>query len=375
MKIYINKEIKTEIDYLDKTENKAKSFKWHYYYIIHHIVTYRIINSKYKNSEYIPISVKKLRTKISYDKASKFLKQLVKYNIIETDHNYISGTKSKGYKIANRFKLDNFKFLKVEDEKLKVKLEYQIKNELVGGYKIVTENFKQLSLDFDSASIYLDNNFSKELRFFYKMSISMFENRFSLKDSVCNRLHNNLTNLPTCLRSFLSYENDFLYQVDIKCSQPTFLGLYAIKTGFCSLKDIEEYMEDCKTGVFYDKFSDLKETKDRKELKKLVFKNCFFNNTNSKLSEYEKRFKELYPVIFKLIVILKSKDYRNLSITLQREESLFVFNTVEKLKCYVLTIHDSFLCKCEDIEYVKNVIKQNFIEKYGFEPKLEEEKC
>ena len=62
---------------LNKALNSTKDFTWHYLYIFHYLKTYKFINSKFKDEEYIPVNIKKLRTVISYDKASKLLKDLV----------------------------------------------------------------------------------------------------------------------------------------------------------------------------------------------------------------------------------------------------------------------------------------------------------
>lgn len=381
MKIYINPEVKTEIEKINNLENSRKNFVWHYLYIIHHIATYRIKNSKFKDEEFVPINVKNLRTKISYNKCSKFLTDLVKYGILKTDNYYLVGVKAKSYKLSEKFKLENFVFQEIEDSFLNTKLETEIfayKKYLLqdsSAYGKITRNMEKLTINEEMALNYIDKNVCQDKKPMYKISLSMFETKFSVKDTVCNRLHNNLTNLPSCLRHFLSYKSDFLYQLDIKCSQPTFLGLYMLKNSFGNKEEVLEFLNFCKNGTFYNQFLDLETTENRKELKKNIFKYCFFNKSKKRLNKFEKRFKELYPSVFETILNLKQTDYTNLSIVLQKEESRFIFSVVDEVDEYILTIHDSIVCRKQDIPSVKSKMYEKFVELYNFVPELGEEKC
>jgi hypothetical protein len=126
-------------------------------------------------------------------------------------------------------------------------------------------------------------------------------------DKKGNRVHTNLTNLASDLRSFITYEDRKLGQVDLKNSQPFLLNLI-IKNRINLMKqnEVDEYMQFKKIteeGVFYeflmDKF-EIKNTNEeaRKEFKKLFFGRVFFDVNRTDLKKEEKLFQSLFPTIF-----------------------------------------------------------------------------
>ena len=78
-----------------------------------------------------------------------------------------------------------------------------------------------------------------------------------------------------------------------------------------------------------------------------------------------KYFKILFPNLLDWINDFKSKNgYENFSIMLQKKESeIFIdgiFKKLIKAKIYSLTKHDSIICKSNDCEKVKEIIKNYF---------------
>lgn len=367
----------TELD--EKTKDK-KSFKWHYLYILHYIHTYGNFNSKFKDEVFIPINVQKLRSMVSYDHTTKLLANLVAHDILETDSCYIVGRKSKCYKVIDEIRHDKWFSVDIEDLALDKKLTELFFKEKINlfsdkkGYGKVTKTMEKLQLDKQTALEFISKqDLTNTKKFSYKTSVEMFENKFSVRDDISNRLHNNLTNLPSGLRQFLTLDGENLYQVDIKCSQPTFLGLYLRKRGLADQQEVEKFLNVCKNGDIYSQL--ILEDKSRKEKKIDTFKYCFFNRVYKNLNVVEKRFQELYPTIFKEMQKMKQNDYKDLSILLQKEESSFIFEVVNSLDFDVVTIHDSILAKKSDISKVENKIREKFVNIYNFLPHLSAEKC
>lgn len=380
MKIQTTKTALELVAKLDEKTKGKKSFKWHYLYILHYINTYGKFNSKFKDEVFIPINVQKLRTMVSYDHTSKLLLNLVENDILETDSCYIVGRKSKCYKIIDEIRLDKWFSVDIEDSALDKKLTdlfFKEKTHLFSdkmGYGKVTKTMEKLIIEKQTAFDFIRNeNLSDIKKTSYKTSVEMFENKFSVRDDISNRLHNNLTNLPSILRQFLRLDGEELYQVDIKCSQPTFLGLYLRKRGFADPEEVERFLNVCKSGDIYSQL--ILEEKSRKDKKIDTFKFCFFNKNYKTLNCVEKRFQSLYPSIFKEMQKMKQNDYKDLSILLQKEESSFIFEVVNSLDFDVVTIHDSILTKKSNILKVKEKISKKFEEIYNFLPQLSVEKC
>lgn len=382
MKIYTHKKIKEQLSNIPKIPKTKKDFTWHYLYIFHYLKTYKMYNSKYKDEEFVPINVKKLRKIISYDLAPKLLKNLVDSELLLSDFCYRVGDKSKCYKINQEFPDDSWILEEIEDRALNKKLTELFFSEKIvlmndfSSYGKVTKNLEKLTIDKVESLNYVNQNITEEFKKnSYKMAINMFETKFSTKDDLCNRLHNNLTNLPSTLRKFVTCEGKTLFQVDIKCSQPTFLGLYLLKKGLGDKEEILRYLELCKSGELYSQIIDSDKFDNRKDLKQALFKNCFFNKNYKKLNVVEIMFQKMFPTIFEQIRKIKLEDFKNLSVILQREESYFIFDTINYMDFDVFTIHDSIVSTEENILNVKNIMEANFLKIYDFYPNLTVEKC
>lgn len=377
MKLYLNNKIKLETEKLNKALNLNKDFTWHYLYIFHYLKTYKFINSKFKDEEYIPVNIKKLRTVISYDKASKLLKDLVDCGMLFSDCCYTIGLKSKCYKIHPELDTEDWFYMEIEDKKLNEKIsnisfEESIFFEDKSSYGKVTNNMFKLKINHVESLKFIEESDSNEdKKKQHKLSVELFDRKFSKIVQTTNRLHNNLTNLPKELRQFLTVNGESLWQVDIKCSQPTFLGLYMLKNNLGDREEVINFLEKCKEGSFYNLFGE----GDRKELKEKVFSSCFFNKVRNNLNCFEKKFSKLFPTVFECVVDLKKNDYRNLAIMLQNVESEYIFEVVSELNCYILTIHDSLVSTKDNIKTVEETMKAIFIKKFNFIPKLEAEKC
>lgn len=386
MNIYTNNTLINKIDLIVLEDGFEKNFKWHYLFIIHHLRIFPFIDRTYTRNDFIPVNMDVLKSLISYNYARVFLSNLVKNGIIECDNFCLKNIKSTGYRLKDEFYKEKFKFIPVEDKRLNEKLNKNVfkdKYKLLegnDGYQYVTEWMEQLSINKTEADDYISTNIVDEDKLYtYQMVTDIFQQKFAKKDSTGNRLHNNLTNLPTPLRAFTSLNNQKLCQVDIKNSQPLFLYI-ALRNYNINKLELDKYKTVvCKTG-FYEFFAtklnfELDES-NRSLFKKKIFGGVLFDKNRNYLSKYEQIFKEEFPEIFNVIRNIKSKKYEEVAIMLQKTESKFIFSCIEELmfitnkRIELLTIHDSIVTVIGKEEVVKKVMEEQFEKVYSIKAKL-----
>lgn len=381
MKYYSNK-------YIDNILNKDNiniKYLFHYLYIITYIRVYRFKDRRYDKNDFVPINIKTLRKIVNHDYAISFMKDLVKLGIIESDNTFSRvNNKSTGYRLTQSVLNHKFYIPKITDEKLNRKIDRvytKLKLKLIQedklGYGYVTECMENVQIDDVSA-----NEFIKDLdvdkKEFYEMQIEQFSNKFFSKDKTGNRLHNNLTNLYTPLRNFLSYNGEKLSQCDLKNSQLVFLYLL-MKDYHINSDELERFKYIvCEYG-FYEFFAEklnvnlTEET--RKEFKVSVFEHLLFGVNKLKLTDLERIFKSEFPDIFYTMKFIKNEKYNTLAIELQKKESEFIFDCIRKLnkRIPLLTIHDSICTTIGNEKIVYDLIRKEFKEKYNITVKIKTE--
>ena len=361
-------------------------FLFHYLYIITYIRTYRFKHRNYSKDQYVPLNIDILRKIINYDNAHKFLKHLVELKIIICNNEFSRVShKSRGYRLNYKIVNEEFYLRKDTDKKLNIRIEKAYEKLKMGlifddelGYGYVTQCMENLIIDSKSALNYIKDLIGEQKEF-AKMSIEQFPTKFFKKDRTANRLHNNLTNLYTPLRNFLSYKGSKLVQCDVRNSQLIFLYLLMRD---CHIPDCE--MDKFKNIVceygFYEFFSEklnIELTEDsRKSFKQDIFENLLFGTNKSNLSQAESVFKTEFPSIFYIIRSIKTDNYKNLAIQLQKKESEFIFNCVRKVnkKVPVFTIHDSLSTTIGNEDLIFKVMADEFMNNFGISPKIKIEK-
>lgn len=385
MYIYSNSRLQKDIGKISALDEFDKDFYYHYLFIVSHIRTFPYLDRRYKTGDFIPIQMKVLKKLISYDNAHKFLKNLVDGGILICDNYYVKGLKAKGYRINEEYLKEKFKLVDVKDKKLENKVNSTLKKlknrvyEESFGYGYVTDCMEDLDIDFIRCKRYIDSLDDKEdVIDSYNIMTEIFDEKFAVVDNKGKRLHNNLTNIATPLRKFISYKGKNIVQVDIKNSQPLFLYLLLKKNYFVGEKEMEKYKKVVTEIGFYEFFSDKMKieltAENRKKFKQSIFGGVLFDRNRSTLSKYEKVFKEEFPSIFHIIHSIKSVNYEDVAIMLQKTESKFIFYCVEKIakeyKIPMFTIHDS-ICTTEGKEnIVKREVMEEFHKLYTIEPKL-----
>ncbi len=191
------------------------------------------------------------------------------------------------------------------------------------------------------------------------------------EDDFSGRIHTNITNLYKPLRKLLRVDGSDqpLGEIDIKNSQPLFLGIAAVKSGVVDRK----YLDLCQQGLIYDHMASLLGlTRDglKTEFMKLLF------SENGARSKAKSLFAIEFPAMAQLIHKLKHKDHKRLARHMQMAERKFIIDTVcnrlfkERSDLFVTTIHDSIMAQQEDIDYIKQVILAEFA-KLGIVPNLD----
>lgn len=187
------------------------------------------------------------------------------------------------------------------------------------------------------------------------------------------------------LRQFLRGDEEPLFNIDIRCSQPTFIGLLVrdvqgdMKNGLVEYfdlienpeKDLYEYI-GTKLGLEMNK-----QTRD-------YIKKEFFHTLYGPIKSDDKIYKIIqtdFPAIAKTMWNIKNgksfrkQDYGKFSIEMMRAEAKFIIGEVlEDIwkydpNIFVITIHDSVMVKRDDVDVVSNIIKKRF-EKRHIRPVL-----
>ncbi len=200
-------------------------------------------------------------------------------------------------------------------------------------------------------------------------TISDKQIRFT-QDDFSGRLHTNVTNLYKPLRSLLRVDglDAPLGEIDIKNSQPLFLGLAAKKRGVID----EGYLQHCQNGTIYEYLADrvgmLRVSAKAEFIKMLYAKNGF-------RSPIKSVFESDFPFIAQLAHKLKVKDHLRLSRQMQEAERKFIIDTVvarlikERQGMFITTIHDAILAKADECQFVTDVMLEEF-GKLGMSPNL-----
>jgi hypothetical protein len=388
MNIYNTIQLNSKLDAILGKSNFKKDFKSHLLYIIFHIRTYPFKHRKFNDGDYIPIKLKYLRNLISYDYASKFLKLLVEEKVLDCDEVYEIGNKSKGYRLNEKYRKGSFYLQEMYDIELANKIKNklgEITDEVLNrkdAYSYVTKCMQSLDMDYDKAEVILQN-MPTNLRKKFKMMVDIFDTKFATIDDTANRLHNNLTNISTLLRSTLSINGVQLSQCDLKNSQPLLFRVYLNKYPYIPKEELDKYLDVvCNIG-FYEFFAEkLNMTlteKNRMDFKKKIFGGVLFDRNRKNLSKYEKAFEKEFPIIFYCMRDMKSDNYKDIPIALQKLESQYIFHCVDKLSkenpgIELLTIHDSIVTTYGKEQIVYDLMVSEFQKMFNIIPKIKIEK-
>ena len=204
-------------------------------------------------------------------------------------------------------------------------------------------------------------------------------------DDFSRRIHTNLTQLKRELRACLRVAGRPLVQLDIKNSQPLFIGLAAKRYG---VEDVR-YLDLCQQDL-YQHLAD-RGGFTRQDVKDQLTQKALFATNGSPYQRLpvKQLFDAEFPKMARFIRDMKDekktttnpKPHNALARLAQRSEANFlIYGGVcerirrEKPDCWLGTIHDSLLMLPESAEYVRGVMLEEF-GRLGVRPMLEIEPC
>ena len=243
--------------------------------------------------------------------------------------------------------------------------------------------------------------------------------------TVCEqgRVHTNLTSLKSDLRQYLRFDGQPLWQVDIRNSQPFFMGLALqnagrlerdgeflgyrahlqntnhthhptpthqppsspyVVTGGCQnvprqSDDTAEYLELCRTGLLYERLMDevgLARTVDNRNMVKRLFFAVCYGDVRDGNTRVGRAFQAAFPECWASVCRLKAGDRGGLARMMQTVESwTVVWRAGRRIMARypdapLLTIHDSVVTTSEYVEPLKALVREEFDETFGVCPEF-----
>ena len=209
----------------------------------------------------------------------------------------------------------------------------------------------EVELDYDSALSFLNSMGSISQRK-YHMNLSMLNN---IKDrnlfftfDPYGRFHSNFTNLKKEIRNnYLKIDGQELDYLDIKSSQPFFLVQILKENYTFKNTEINKFIDIVENHDIYNHIKDSSPefNNDRDKAKRSVIMTLF--DDKHKTTKHKELFKALFPLVYNFIEGYETLYKEPLWMTLQRHESLFIYNMVyrkivkEIPTIKLLTVHDS----------------------------------
>jgi len=419
--LYLPELFVSELDkYLRENPPNFRFQRIYFYYVIHHLTVMQI---QYNTDEYIYLN-RKLLKNVTVSNIDRYIKILENGEFIISD-SYTPGLKSLKYKLNSKFitrlskmELDPKSRLgkRIIKNLNKNKSHY---NRLEPHLRLMQDELMKMELDYPEAYKWIENNATDTQKISYLTSVNHIDDkrfRYFKRNKTNRRLDTNLTNLKRDFRQFI--KGDYV-SIDLKNSQPLLLGIlidniiYNKDTLCCYLHTskltktfgikgiqkillIHQNQEKSKMvklrlfynsvlkGTLYDEFiknylGDI----TRKEIKKIMFKVLFSKNDEyykgyKKIIPYEcdkKTFSSVYPFVYEVVKILKTKDHRTLSIYLQQLESYLFIDCIAKelVEDGIVphTIHDSIIIKAEHQNRAFEIMNEVFMKQIGVTPSFD----
>jgi hypothetical protein len=255
----------------------------------------------------------------------------------------------------------------------------------------IYDMLQQITVDMESAQRELEGTDDDiHLHALQIIEMGLF---FATDDDFGGRFYSNMTGLLSGSKKYLRVDGQPLHHIDIKNSQPLFLGLVMKQEG---IPGIEEYLEAVINGKLYELISDKAgytlsygAEAGRKIVKDHIRQKILFAKESASdvlLTKFV--FKELFPAVIEYIAASKQgvqqhskkkkKDVGvDLAHKLQTMEREFIIDRCctrimkERPDMWFTTIHDCILYKPEDAPYVVGVVKEEFA-KLGISPIVED---
>lgn len=376
-------ELLIEESILKKITHKEKNLKPSYLIdIIHNL----ILKYYFKKENMFNLSSVVLKEKYGH-LYNYYIDYLVSKDILKLIKNHQKGRNSRIYKLNSdiingkitRYKNSDSVLLKKYKNSILLIENNDIENNIIHPdiKKKLIDDLFHIQIQFDKAIFFLDSTLQDvDIYNRNKYSVECINNDhiFYHFDSY-GRIHTNFTILKSFIRkNCLLIDGEETHEVDIKNSQPLFL-CKIIESEDSNIVDCDEYKLFkilTISGNFYQYIIDNSNLKDKKVVKKMVYKVLFGKNFRNKSDDI---FKSLFPTIYNFIKIYKTEhnNYKVLSHDLQRLESNLIFNKIIKELSYVypeikvVTVHDSIIFSKKYKEIVEKIFNKCIEKEFNIE--------
>lgn len=403
------------LDELLKEVNHTK-YKDRYLYVIDQLINCNIYNKSTKD-KWVPLSTNILKRILTGKISSSVISNLINWQIIvpllnsQGRKSYTVGEKCIQYRMHNRFNDCRIRTTPLTDKTLfknlnkyymdtlnsspvvqklydclhsvviDVRRSFDIMNSLMLNENIQArfDHHYDLLLFDEHPYTYIDSNLIRQKNTdnlsSYIISLSKLIERdlFTFRDTTCNRVHTNITNLKKEFRTCLSLEKskEKLVEIDICNSQPLLFNYFLLKEyeNKPIPEDVLEYIELTSTGKLYDKISEEKgfNPEQRNEFKKSFFKEIFYCDTKmNQIYDMSSWFNVRFPNVYYLVIKLKRNDYKKLAIAMQKLEAKVMIDGVatkyfeQEPDGFILTVHDSIITTESNVDLIYNLIIDEF---------------
>jgi hypothetical protein len=384
-----------------------------FYYVLYVVIKHR---SLIKDKEYAPINTKKQPLK-SIVNIKEYIKYLKNGEFMIFD-NYKIGVKSKHYKINPVYEQGVIEIIIQQgnplfDNIVKAQRRKRTHHDRMKPFeKILKDHVFSISFDGVSAIQWVNDHIEECKRHYHITAINNITDhrfRYFNRNNTNNRVDTNFTNLKKELRQFIK---DDLINIDLKNSQIFFLAILLNKIlhdkcilcvnyddnlisevfGFKHIKaifkirqnlkfddlaNLKAFVENATNGTMYEslmcKFPDM----SREQVKQIMFALLFSQNSLGGWGfiPYEKEkesFKQVYPVVYSVVELLKEKKHNNLAVFLQKVESYVFIDCISsaliEMGIKPITVHDNIMIQRKDQDKAFEVIKNVFFENFGVVP-------
>lgn len=368
--------------------NSRRPYIDHYRYILHLITEKRLTDHRFKD-EGRPVCIghKYLHRFLSKTKTSSFLKNLIRWGILESDGQWWNGPdpKALGYRLTERYRNDEVVQVSYADLLLQEKAASReaILDEFdtaidTEGYKESRLWLQALVIDKTSAESHIESHWKlgKSDYNFRREAVRRIDEKmfWFWTGRKSKRAYHNLTNLPRDLRQFLSIDGKPLCQVDIACSQVVFLHLILKEAGAIPEHEIQDMEALLISNTFYEAIAPPGVPRDR--AKDRFYKEVLFAK-RARTTKLTRIFDERFPSYSREIARMRAQESGGVptrAAILQTAEAGVVFPAVHRFsemtdgKVPIITIHDSLVTVPDSLELAQAALEAEFKERYQFIP-------
>lgn len=368
--------------------NSRRPYIDHYRYILHIITVRRLTDHRFRD-EGRPVCIghRYLHRFLSKTKTSSFLKNLIRWGILESDGQWWNGPdpKALGYKLTERYRNDVVVQVPYTDLLLRDKAATHeaILDEFdtaldTEGYEESRMWLQALVIDKTSAESHIESHWQRgksDYNFRREAVRRIADKRFWFwTGRKSKRAFHNLTNLPRDLRQFLSIDGKPLAQVDIACSQVAFLHVTLKDAGVIPEHELRDMEALLTSNTFYEAIAPPGVPRNR--AKDRFYKEVLFAK-RARTTKLTRIFDERFPCYSMEIARMRERESEGApsrAATLQTAEAGVVFPAVRRFTILtngdvpVLTLHDSLITVPGYLELAKAALEAEFEERYQFKP-------